>query len=170
MVSTDIPLYVAKADELQFNELSSTPKDLVYDPISNDVAPGLEHKISTEADLLEDELRYPISGLRVKGYLEPWEEAGISEFRPAELELDIPRARALFRLAGNAALAQVKAIIHRRTWAAMAERRKDRLEYIDLAYKYYAYCDMMTMENGAWKVSRIDALTDAESRRQTELS
>jgi hypothetical protein len=102
-----------------------------------------------EADLIDNEkeptveiTKYDLVGLDEVTLLEggPWKERKLSKYyKPAELESDIPRPRALFRLAGKAVFAQVKDILHRRTWAAMKKRRDLRLEYVRLRIKRLRY-------------------------------
>jgi hypothetical protein len=106
-----------------------------------------------EADLIVNEAeptveitKYDLIGLEDSTVIEagPWKERKLSKYyKPAELETNIPRPRALFRLAGKAVLAQVKEILHRRTWAAMKKRRDLRLEYLRLQLQYQRHLDFV---------------------------
>jgi hypothetical protein len=102
--------------------------------------------IDSEEEPTMEITKYDLIGLEDSSLIEAasWKERKLSKYyKPAELETDIPRPRALFRLAGNAVLAQVKEILHRRTWAAMKKRRDLRLEYLRLQLQYQRYLDFV---------------------------
>jgi hypothetical protein len=155
---------------LQFAGFNYEPHDLEYDPSTNDLAASIDETIAGEADLKENELKYAIGGRTVEGYEEPWEESELSTFKGEAADADSPRSRALWRMAINAVLAQVKERLHRRTWAAMQERRDRRLEYIELKYKYYVYCDFVNTIYDSSASTFLVTLADEEYARINELT
>jgi hypothetical protein len=143
--------YLARGDQASF-----------YDECDEE-----EDRLLEEPKLKEDQLKYDVCWPDAEGYDEPWPDP---ELAPEDLEEDIPRPRALFRMAVRVV---IKTIVpdrrERRTWASMKKRRDLRLEYLKIALKYQTFETFVGDVEDEDETPAFPPTTDEENERMGEL-